>query len=101
MFGGRRLWQDFAAEHHVAILGVETSYGRITGSHRVLDALYTLGFHYPKLGNPEREAMRGAFFVPWFGFAVSGFGWFRGDTSGMNHCVGASFPGGKRMRVSW
>ena len=31
----------------VAILGVETSYGRITGSYRVLDALYTLGFHYP------------------------------------------------------
>jgi len=32
----------------VAIIGVETSYGRITGSYRVLDALYTLGFHYPK-----------------------------------------------------
>ncbi len=31
----------------VAILGVETSYGKITGKHRVLDALYTLGFHYP------------------------------------------------------
>lgn len=31
----------------VAILGVETSYGRITGRHKVLDALYTLGFHYP------------------------------------------------------
>lgn len=46
----------------VAILGVETSYGRITGRHRVLDALYTLGFHYPSLGNPEREARRGAFF---------------------------------------
>jgi len=46
----------------VAILGVETSYGRITGRHRVLDALYTLGFHYPSLGNPERETRRGAFF---------------------------------------
>lgn len=32
----------------VAILGVETSYGRITGNYRVLDALYTLAFHYPK-----------------------------------------------------
>ncbi len=31
----------------VAIIGVETNYGRNTGSHRVLDALYTLGFHYP------------------------------------------------------
>ena len=73
--GGRR----FLAEHRdalqkvedetgvpkqyvVAIIGVETAYGRITGSFEVLDALYTLGFHYPTLGNPEREAMRGAFF---------------------------------------
>ena len=32
----------------VAIMGVETSYGRITGSYRVLDALYTLAFYYPK-----------------------------------------------------
>lgn len=30
-----------------AIIGVETSYGKITGTFRVLDALYTLGFHYP------------------------------------------------------
>jgi membrane-bound lytic murein transglycosylase B len=36
------------AEMIVAIIGVETSYGRITGSYRVLDALYTLAFHYPK-----------------------------------------------------
>ena len=32
----------------VAIIGVETNYGAITGKYRVLDALYTLGFHYPK-----------------------------------------------------
>ena len=31
-----------------AILGVETYFGRNMGSWRVLDALYTLGFHYPK-----------------------------------------------------
>lgn len=32
----------------VAIIGVETLYGRITGKDRVLDALYTLSFYYPK-----------------------------------------------------
>ncbi|HEX6928415.1 MAG TPA: lytic murein transglycosylase B, partial [Gammaproteobacteria bacterium] len=31
----------------VAIIGVETFYGRITGSWRVIDALATLGFDYP------------------------------------------------------
>jgi membrane-bound lytic murein transglycosylase B len=31
-----------------AIVGVETNYGRHLGDHRVLDALSTLGFSYPK-----------------------------------------------------
>jgi membrane-bound lytic murein transglycosylase B len=34
-------------EYVVAILGVETRYGRITGHYRVLDALATLAFDYP------------------------------------------------------
>ena len=36
------------AEIIVAIIGVETFYGRIKGNHKVLDALYTLAFDYPK-----------------------------------------------------
>lgn len=32
----------------VAIIGVETYYGRITGGYRVLDALTTLSFYYPE-----------------------------------------------------
>jgi membrane-bound lytic murein transglycosylase B len=36
------------AEMIVAIIGVETSYGRVTGNYRVLDALYTLAFDFPK-----------------------------------------------------
>ena len=34
-------------EFIVAIVGVETNYGRITGKYRVIDALSTLAFHYP------------------------------------------------------
>ena len=43
----------------VAILGVETSYGRSTGHYRVLDALATLSFNYPsraKFFQDELEA---------------------------------------------
>ncbi len=39
----------------VAILGVETDYGRITGRYRVLDALVTLAFYYP----PRADYFRG------------------------------------------
>jgi membrane-bound lytic murein transglycosylase B len=44
-----------APEYIVAILGCETSYGRITGKDRVLDSLATLGFDYP----PRAEFFRG------------------------------------------
>lgn len=49
----RELIDKVAAQYQVApsvivaIIGVETSYGRITGKYKVLDALSTLAFHYP------------------------------------------------------
>lgn len=59
--GGVKFWQDnheslakmqrlhgIAEEIIVAIMGVETLYGEHTGGHRVIDALATLGFNYPK-----------------------------------------------------
>jgi membrane-bound lytic murein transglycosylase B len=42
-------------EYLVAILGVETKYGRLTGRYRVLDALATLAFDYP----PRSDFFRG------------------------------------------
>lgn len=39
-----------APEIIVAIIGVETRYGTYMGSYRVIDALTTLGFDYPKRG---------------------------------------------------
>jgi membrane-bound lytic murein transglycosylase B len=49
------------AEIIVAIIGVETSYGRNTGSYRVLDALYTLGFFYPRREEFFRGELRNLF----------------------------------------
>ena len=55
-----RAEQDFGVPPQVivAILGVETRYGAHTGGHRVLDALHTLGFHYPRRGAFFREQLR-------------------------------------------
>jgi len=41
----------------VAIIGVETSYGRFTGNDRVVDALATLAFHYPSRGAFFRDQL--------------------------------------------
>lgn len=54
-----------APEVITAILGVETNYGAFTGKIRVLDALYTLGFFYPRSGDPAKldyEIRRERFF---------------------------------------
>ena len=48
----------------VAIIGVETLYGRITGSYRVLDALTTLSFYYPDTGN-DRSAFFSSELMNW------------------------------------
>jgi len=58
--GGVEFWQahrdaldaatrrfDVPSEIIVAIIGVETFYGRYLGTHRVIDALSTLAFDYP------------------------------------------------------
>ena len=65
---GVRFWRDNAEalaraeqrykvspEYIVAIIGVETRYGRIMGRYRVLDALATLAFDYP----PRADFFRG------------------------------------------
>ncbi len=53
----QRAQQQFGVppEIIVAIVGVETRYGRFTGRYPVLDALATLGFHYP----PRARFFRG------------------------------------------
>jgi membrane-bound lytic murein transglycosylase B len=52
-----------APEVVIAIIGVETSYGRITGRYRVLDALATLAFHYPPRGAFFRGELKQLFLL--------------------------------------
>jgi membrane-bound lytic murein transglycosylase B len=68
--GGVKFWRDneaqlqrayetygVAPEIIVAIIGVETRYGGNTGSHRVIDALATLGFDYPRRASFFRKEL--------------------------------------------
>lgn len=53
----RQAAERFGVDPHVivAIIGVETFYGRNTGGYRVLDALATLSFYYPDIGNDRSD----------------------------------------------
>ncbi len=44
-------------ENIVAIIGIETLYGRLTGTHRTLDVLLTLAFDYPRRASFYREEL--------------------------------------------
>jgi membrane-bound lytic murein transglycosylase B len=52
-----------APEYLAAILGVETYYGRLTGSYRVLDALATLAFDYPPRSKFFRDELEQYFLL--------------------------------------
>jgi len=54
---------NVAPEIIVAIIGVETSYGRNVGKYRVLDALVTLAFHYPPRAKFFRGELRQLFLL--------------------------------------
>ncbi len=67
---GQRFWRDHdetvrrASEQYgvpeeiiVSIIGVETIYGRITGDFRVVDALTTLAFDYPRRADYFRSEL--------------------------------------------
>jgi membrane-bound lytic murein transglycosylase B len=47
----------------LGIVGVESYFGRITGKHRVVDALVTLGFEYPPRGKFFRSELNNAFLL--------------------------------------
>ncbi len=52
-----------APEIIVAIIGVETSYGRNKGSYRVIDALTTLSFDYPKRSKFFKKQLKSFFLL--------------------------------------
>lgn len=68
--GGLNFWNKYAAELAlarkvygvpeeiiVAIIGVETSYGASTGNYRIMDALTTLAFDFPRRADYFREEL--------------------------------------------
>ncbi len=65
----RELLDKVSAEYGVpigiiaAIIGVETSYGKNIGSYRVIDALSTLAFYYPKRAKFFRAELRELFLL--------------------------------------
>lgn len=44
-------------EHILGIMGVETLYGKNLGNHRIIDALTTLGFDYPRRASYFQEEL--------------------------------------------
>jgi membrane-bound lytic murein transglycosylase B len=53
-----------APEYIVAIVGVETFWGKNTGKYKVLDALVTLAFYYPKRAPFFREQLKALLILP-------------------------------------
>ena len=50
-----------APEYIVAVLGVETHYGKLKGSYRVADSLYTYAFYYPRRAAFFQQELRDFF----------------------------------------
>jgi len=68
--GGVNFWNKYASELEqakkiygvpeeiiIAIIGIETAYGSATGGHRVMDALTTLAFDFPRRADYFREEL--------------------------------------------
>ncbi len=56
----KRAEEAYGVEPHIisAIIGVETYYGKFLGKYRVIDALVTLGFDYPRRAEFFSEELR-------------------------------------------
>lgn len=73
---GARFWREHdetvrrASQHYgvpeeiiVAIIGIETVFGRVTGDHRVIDVLTTLAFDYPRRADYFRSELEQYFLL--------------------------------------